>query len=56
VKRTRPGAQLAALNDATRFLHALANGFVVLTRNVRDFDIMNQILPGGQVMFYDAAP
>ncbi len=51
-----PGAQLAALNDATLFLHALAYGFVVLTRNVRDFDMMNQILPSGQVMFYDAAP
>jgi hypothetical protein len=50
----KPGQQLAALNDATLFLHALANGFVVLTRNVRDFDIMNQILPSGQVLFYSA--
>jgi predicted nucleic acid-binding protein len=37
------------------YMHALASGFVVLTRNLRDFDMMNQILGDGQVMFYDAA-
>jgi predicted nucleic acid-binding protein len=51
----QPDQLLATLNDATLFLHALASGFVVLTRNLRDFDMMSQILGDGQVMFYDAA-
>jgi predicted nucleic acid-binding protein len=51
----QPGQEVAALNDATIYLHALANGQAVLTRNVRDFDIMNQIVPDGQVLFYDGA-
>jgi hypothetical protein len=25
----------------------------VLTRNLRDFDVMNQILPDGRVLFYE---
>jgi predicted nucleic acid-binding protein len=48
-----PGQEIAALNDATVYLHALTNGQTVLTRNTRDFDVMNQILPDGQVLFYD---
>jgi predicted nucleic acid-binding protein len=46
------GQEAAALNDAIVYLHAMANGLVVLTRNVRDFDVMNQILPDGRVLFY----
>ena len=46
------GREIAALNDATIYLHAMVNGLSVLTRNVRDFDIMNQILPDGRVLFY----
>jgi predicted nucleic acid-binding protein len=49
----QPGREVAALNDATIYLHAMANGHTVLTRNVRDFDIMNQILPDGRILFYD---
>jgi hypothetical protein len=26
---------------------------VVLTRNIHDFDLMNQVLPDGQVLFYE---
>lgn len=48
----QPGQEVAALNDAILFLHARVNGQVVLTRNERDFDIMDQILPGGQILFY----
>ncbi len=44
---------MAALNDATLYLHVVAHGQVVLTRNVRDFDSMQQILPEGQVLFYE---
>ena len=49
----QPGQEVAALNDATIYLHALAQGQVVLTRNIRDFDAMQQILPDGQVLFYE---
>ena len=47
------GQEVAAMNDATLYLHGLANGHAVLTRNVRDFDLMNQIIPDGQVLFYE---
>jgi predicted nucleic acid-binding protein len=49
------GRELAALNDATLYLHALEHRFVVLTRNLHDFDIMNQVMPGGRMLFYDAS-
>lgn len=48
----QPGQEVAALNDATIYLHALERGYVVLTRNLRDFDLMNQIVPSGRVLFY----
>jgi predicted nucleic acid-binding protein len=47
------GQAIAALNDAIIYLHAMTNGLTVLTRNTRDFDAMNQILPDGRVLFYD---
>ncbi len=50
----QPGQEVAALNDATIFLHALDRGYTVLTRNIRDFDFMNQIVPSGRVLFYRA--
>ncbi len=46
------GQEVAALNDATIFLHALERGFTVLTRNIRDFDFMNQVVPAGRTLFY----
>jgi predicted nucleic acid-binding protein len=46
------GQEVAAMNDATIYLHALKRGYTVLTRNIRDFDFMNQILPAGRVLFY----
>jgi predicted nucleic acid-binding protein len=33
-------------------MHALEHGYTVLTRNIRDFDFMNQIVPPGRVLFY----
>ena len=48
----QPGQEVAALNDATLYLHALERGYTVLTRNIRDFDFMNQIMPSGRVLFY----
>jgi hypothetical protein len=41
------------MNDATLYLHALANGQAILTRNLRDFDVLNQVLPEGEVLFYE---
>jgi hypothetical protein len=46
------GREVAALNDAIVYLHAMANGQTVLTRNVAEFDVMNQILPEGKILFY----
>ena len=48
----QPGQEIAALNDATIYLHALEKGYVVLTRNIRDFDLMQQIVPQGRVIYY----
>ena len=50
----QPHQTLHAINDAAIFLHALENGHTVLTRNLRDFDLMQQILPAGRVLFYRA--
>jgi hypothetical protein len=48
----QPNQEVAALNDATIYLHALEQGYTVLTKNIRDFDFMNQIIPSGRVLFY----
>lgn len=50
----QPGQEVATLNDATIYLHAMERGYVVLTRNIRDFDWMNQLVPRGRVVFYRA--
>ena len=49
----RTGREVAALNDAVVYLHAMVNGLTVLTRNVKEFDVMNQILPAGRMLFYE---
>src|SRR5262249_26385821 len=49
----QPGREVAALNDAIVYLHAMANGQTVLTRNVAEFDVMTQVLPEGRVLFYE---
>lgn len=46
------GQEVAALNDATIFLHALEKGYTVLTRNIRDFDFLGQMMPAGRVLLY----
>ncbi len=40
------------LNDASLYLQALERGWTVLTRNVRDFDCFDQLLPANKVLFY----
>lgn len=45
--------RLRALQDCTLFLQAQKLGFVVLTANLGDFDLLLQLLPG-RVLFYRA--
>ena len=40
------------LNDALIFATARRHGHTVLTRNVVDFDLLQQLDPSGRVMFY----
>ena len=49
------GADPGLLNDASLYLQALERGWIVLTRNVRDFEIFDQLLPAGRVLFYERA-
>lgn len=41
-----------ALNDALLFATAREHGCTVLTRNVADFDLLAQLDPAGNVLFY----
>ena len=41
------------LNDASLYLQGLERGWTVLTRNTRDFDCFDQILPANRVLFYE---
>lgn len=41
-----------ALNGALIYFTALKHGDAVLTRNIGDFDFLQQVMPGGQVLFY----
>jgi predicted nucleic acid-binding protein len=40
------------MNDALIFLSALQHGCTVLSRNVRDFDLLMQLAPKGKTVFY----
>lgn len=40
------------LNDALIFFTAQRHDCTVLTRNVRDFDLILQVVPSGKVLFY----
>lgn len=46
------GRDQAALNDALIYMHAIERGFVVLTRNKREFEVLDQLRPAGSVLFY----
>jgi predicted nucleic acid-binding protein len=45
----------ALLNDAALYLQAIEQGHVLLTRNVREFDWFDQLLPSNRVLFYRQA-
>ena len=40
------------LNDSLIYLQARRVGAAILTRNVRDFDLLEQLVPSGAVVFY----
>jgi predicted nucleic acid-binding protein len=40
------------LNDALLFSTARKHGLTVLTRNILDFDFLQQLEPTGRVLFY----
>jgi predicted nucleic acid-binding protein len=46
------GQRRRLLNDALLFVTAKRHGCTVLTRNVGDFDFLQQLDPAGRVMFY----
>jgi predicted nucleic acid-binding protein len=48
------GREPALLNDAALYLQAIEQGQTLLTRNIREFDWFDQLLPSGRVLFYRA--
>jgi len=44
--------KLRALQDCVLFLQAQKLGLVVLTANIRDYDILLQLIPAGRALFY----
>lgn len=49
------GHESKLLHDALLYLQARKLGCAVLTRNIGDFDLLNQLLPSGQILFYRRA-
>jgi hypothetical protein len=41
-----------ALQDCVLFLQAYKDGLTVVSRNIRDFDVLLQLLPKGRVLMY----
>jgi predicted nucleic acid-binding protein len=46
------GQRRRLLNDALLFVTARRHGCTLLTRNLSDFDLMQQLEPAGKVLFY----
>lgn len=44
--------RMRALHDCVLFLQALKHGITVLSRNVKDFDYLLQLMPQGRVLLY----
>jgi predicted nucleic acid-binding protein len=51
----RADAKLRAFNDAVIYLQAVRQGFTVVTRNVGDFDLLQQMVPAGRILLYRRA-
>ena len=52
----RKGAATARLERRAAIATARKYGCAVLSRNVRDFDLLQQLDPSGKVMFYRIGP
>jgi len=50
-----PDQRRHVLNDALIFCTARRHGCAVLTRNVADFDLLQQLDPSTEVLFYERA-
>ncbi len=50
------GQERRLLNDALVFLHAYENGFTVLSANIGDLDILNQLVPDSRILLYRSLP
>ena len=48
-----PADRRRVLNDALIFATARKHGMAVLTRNIDDFDFLQQLDPSGKVVFYE---
>ena len=46
------GHERKILHDALLYLQARKLGCTVLTRNIGDFDLLNQLVPSGQILLY----
>jgi predicted nucleic acid-binding protein len=44
--------RMSVLHDALIFCTAMKHGLAVFSRNVRDFDLLQQLAPSGKVLFY----
>ncbi len=49
-----PARRMVALSEATIFAYAFAGGCVMLSRNMRGSDLINQMIPNGWAPFYDS--
>ncbi len=50
------GAERKCLNDALIYLQARKLGCPVVTGNLKDFDYLGQLVPGGRTLFYRRTP
>lgn len=48
--------QQPMLNDATLFMQALESGFTLLSRNISDMDLIEQLMPAGRILLYRKLP
>ena len=46
------GAERKCLNDALVYLQGRKFGWPVVTANIRDFDLLNQLVPDGRILLY----
>lgn len=50
-----PGAEQRCLNDALVYLQGRKLGMPVVSANVADFDLLNQLVPDGRILLYRRA-